>query len=62
MEYEKRSGGSSKSVNAPLIYTSDKSFKVGGFGISSTFSIDEGPHEVDGEIRMTVDGQELTRQ
>lgn len=60
VSYKRTTGGSSKSVDAPITSFKGDKFEVGAFGITTTFKIDEWPHEVDGETRMKVDGVELT--
>ena len=62
VQYEKKTGGSSKSVNAPVTRFTKDEFEVGAFGMTTTFKIDDPPHQDAGTWKMTIDGVELTRE
>jgi hypothetical protein len=62
VQYEKKTSGSSKSVNAPVTRFTKDEFDVGAFGMTTTFKIDKPPHEDAGTWKMTIDGVELTRE
>lgn len=62
VEYEKHTGSMKTSVNGPIQEFKGKDFTVGAFGINTTFKVSRPPHEENGTWKMTVDGQELTRQ
>src|SRR5687767_4188362 len=62
VEYEKKSGGSSKSIKAPIQKFEGNNFVVGALGINTTFVVSDPPHkDSTGVWKMTVDGNELTR-
>src|SRR5690349_5015840 len=62
VEYEKKSGGTSKSINAPIQKFEGNNFVVGALGINTTFVVSNPPHQdSSGVWKMTVDGNELTR-
>lgn len=62
VSYERKSGISTTSVDLPLSSFGDDFFEVGLFGMTTRFEVQQLPHQVDGEWRMTVEGVELTRQ
>lgn len=59
--YKRLKGGSSTSVNGPLMEFIGDDFTVGVLFMTTTFDVSSPPHEVDGVWKMTVDGVELTR-
>jgi hypothetical protein len=62
VEYEKKSGGSSKSIKAPIQKFEGNNFVVGALGMNTTFVVSDPPHQDStGVWKMTVDGNELTR-
>ena len=62
VEYEKNTGGSKKSISAPIQKFEGNNFVVGALGINTTFVVSETPHrDSSGVWKMTVDGVELTR-
>lgn len=61
VQYERRSGSSKVSVNAPIQRFVGDDFVVGIGPFSTTFVVSRPPHLVDGQYRMVVDGVELTR-
>jgi hypothetical protein len=62
VEYQKNSGGSKKSISAPIQKFEGNNFVVGALGINTTFVVSETPHKDDtGLWKMTVDGVELSR-
>ncbi len=60
--YKRTRGASSKSIDAPITKFDGDRFEVGAFGITTTFEIDEWPHESEGQTVMKVDGVKLTLQ
>ncbi len=61
VEYERRKGASTTSVNGPIKTFSKENFTVSVFGISTTFVIDKPPYTDDAHTRMKIDGVVLTR-
>lgn len=61
VQYERRSGASKVSVNAPIQRFEGDNFVVGVGPFNTTFVVSKPPHLVDGQYRMVVDGVELTR-
>ena len=61
VQYERRSGSSTVSVNAPIQRFVGDDFVVGIGPFNTTFVVSKPPHLVDGQYRMVVDGVELTR-
>jgi hypothetical protein len=62
VEYEKRSGGSKKTISAPIQKFEGNNFVVGALGINTTFVVSDPPHQDStGAWKMTVDGNELTK-
>ena len=48
-------------INGPVQAYDGEDLVVGALGITTTFDVQEPPHEVDGPWKMTVDGVELVR-
>ncbi len=61
VEYKRVTGSSSKSLNGSISRFTKTEFDVKILGISTTFKIDEPPHQEGEDLKMTVDGAELTR-
>jgi hypothetical protein len=61
VEYEKHSGSTTTSVSGPIQKFEGNNFVVGALGFNTTFVISAVPHQEDGSWKMTMDGQELTR-
>ena len=61
VQYERRSGSSTVSVNAPIQRFEGDNFVVGIGPFNTTFVVSKPPHLVEGQYRMVVDGVELTR-
>lgn len=61
VQYERRSGASNVSVNAPIQRFEGDNFVVGVGPFNTTFVVSKPPHLVEGQYRMVVDGVELTR-
>ena len=62
VEYERHSGGSKKSISAPIQKFEGNNFVVGAFGINTTFVVSSTPHkDSTGLCKITVDGVELTK-
>ena len=61
VEYERKQGGVTKSVSAPIQEFIGDDFVVGMFGISTTFKVQVPPTEVDGIWTMVVDGEILIK-
>jgi hypothetical protein len=62
VHYESTRSGMNKSIDAPLQNFTKQSFDVGILGITTTFKIQELPHNEGGTWKMNLDGVELTRQ
>lgn len=60
--YERREGGASKSIKAPIRSFDGDNFSVGIGPFSTTFVVTQPPHQSNGAWKMTVDGVELTRR
>lgn len=54
-------GATHTSIDAPAQAWTDSSFTVGALGLSTDFTIDQAPKQIDGVWHMTVDGIEYTR-
>jgi len=61
VKYENTAGAVDKSIDAPIQDFRQDAFVVGFLWITTTFQVDEAPHEVDGVWRMTLDGVALER-
>jgi hypothetical protein len=61
VNYARSSGGSNTTIDAPAQAWTDSSFTVGAMGISTDFTIEKAPTQIDGIWHMTVDGVEYTR-
>lgn len=61
VSYRKTEDGVNTSIDAPAQAWGDTSFTVGAFGITTNFTIDVAPREIDGVWVMTIDGVEYTR-
>ncbi|MBI5160236.1 MAG: hypothetical protein HY996_02280 [Micrococcales bacterium] len=61
VEYRRSTGGTNRSVTAPIASVGPAAFDVGVMGMTTTFQVQVPPHDVAGVSRMTVDGVELTR-
>ena len=61
VEYKRVKGSSSKSLNGTISRFTKTEFEVKILGISTTFKIDEPPHQDGEDLKMKVDGAELTR-
>jgi len=62
VEYEKKTGSSSKTISAPIQKFEGDNFTVGALGINTTFVVSNPPSkDSSGVWKMTVDGAELTR-
>lgn len=48
-------------VTGPIQKYEGDDFTVGAFGLSTTFDVEEPPHQEDGHWQMKVDGVELVR-
>ncbi len=63
VEYENKSGNVDKSISAPIQKFDGNNFTVGALGINTTFAVSAPPHkDSTGVWKMTVDGNELTKQ
>jgi len=61
VEYQRREGSSSKSINAPIQRFEGDNFVVGIGVFNTTFVVSKPPYLDDGKWKMVVDGVELTR-
>jgi hypothetical protein len=61
VSYSRRDGSTTTNIDAPAQAWTDASFTVGAMGISTDFTIEKAPTQVDGVWTMTVDGIEYTR-
>jgi len=59
--YQRKEGGMSKKIDAPLKEFQGDDFVVGVGFVSTVFKVSAPPHQEGGAWRMTVDGIELTR-
>ena len=62
VSYERRQGGNSRSINAPIQGFEGDNFRVGVGPFSTTFVVSRPPRLENGAWRMTVDGVELVRR
>ncbi len=60
--YKKELANSSKSLNGKISKIDQGSFEAGVFGITTTFQLNQRPHQDGGVWKMVLDGTELTRQ
>jgi hypothetical protein len=61
VKYERVDNGKTTEIDGPLQGFDGDNFKVGLWFMATTFVVQQPPHEVDGTLRMTVDGVELIR-
>lgn len=61
INYKRNQDGTNTELNLPAKEWSDSSFTVGALGMSTVFSVESPPEEIDGVWHMTVDGLEYTR-
>lgn len=61
INYFRQRGSGHTEINLPAKEWSDSSFTVGALGMSTDFSIDSSPQQIDGAWHVTVDGLEYTR-
>jgi hypothetical protein len=61
VKYERKEGGMSKSLDAPLKEFNGDNFIVGVAFVATEFVVSAPPHEAGGQWKMMVDGIELTR-
>lgn len=61
VSYERRDGGVSRTINAPLQGFEGDNFVVGFGPFNTTFVVSRPPHLDNGLWKMTVDGVELVR-
>ena len=61
VEYERRRGASSTSVNAPLLGFDGDNFSAGVGFLRTTFVVSKPPYREGALWKMVVDGVELTR-
>ena len=61
VEYERKEGSSSTSIQAPIQGFLGNDFEVGLGFMNTRFVVSEPPHQEDGVWKMTVDGVVLTR-
>lgn len=61
VSYNRKEGATNTSIDAPAKAWTDSSFTVGALGISTDFTIEKAPTQIDGIWHMTVDGIEYTR-
>ena len=59
--YERVTGRSTVSIDAPLKEFVEDDFVVGVWFLTTTFDVSEPPEQVDGKWRMVVDGVRLTK-
>jgi hypothetical protein len=62
VKYERLDAGASKSISGPLQGFEGHNFSVGIGPMSTTFVVAAPPHAMGDEVKMTVDGVELTKQ
>lgn len=62
VNYERKQGQKSSSVNAPIKKFEGDNFLVGVGPFTTTFVVSSPPRNVDGVWKMTVDGVELVRK
>jgi hypothetical protein len=61
VRYLRQEGSTKTSVTGPLQGFQGDNFTVGVWFMATTFNVTQPPHEVEGTLRMTVDGVELIR-
>ncbi len=61
VEYERVTGRSTVSINAPIKEFVEDDFVVGVWFLTTTFDVSKPPEEVDGKWQMVVDGVRLTK-
>lgn len=61
VNYFRRRGGSTTELNMPANAWTDTGFSVGALGMSTDFSIDTPPEQVDGVWHVTIDELEYVR-
>ena len=61
VSYERKKGGGSTSVNAPIQEFQGDDFVVGIAFMETTFEVSKPPYEENGQWKMVIDGVELTR-
>lgn len=61
INYFRQRGSSTTEINLPAKVWAEDGFTVGALGMSTDFSIDVVPEQIDGVWHMTVDGLEYTR-
>ncbi|MBV1910259.1 MAG: hypothetical protein KUG78_13230 [Kangiellaceae bacterium] len=59
--YKRTKKGVNVSVDGPIKEFIGKDFVVGFAALTTTFEVTEGPHQVDGEWQMVVDGVRLRK-
>ncbi|HYC36995.1 MAG TPA: hypothetical protein VEC19_11265 [Usitatibacter sp.] len=62
VDYERRQGGSSKSIKAPIKRFEGDNFVVGIGPFTTTFVVTRAPFQEQGVWKMVVDGVELSRR
>jgi TPR repeat protein len=62
VEYHRKKNGMTHEFGAPMRTLTPAAIEVGIWPLSTTVRIDVPPHLVGGELKMTVDGVELTRR
>lgn len=61
VSYERKQGGGSTSINAPIQEFQGDNFVVGIAFMETTFEVSKPPFEENGQWKMVVDGVELVR-
>ncbi len=61
VQYQRKTGSGSNSINAPIQRFEGNNFVVGVGPFSTTFAVSKPPHLDQGVWKMTVDGVELVR-
>jgi len=61
VQYERKNGNSSTTINAPISEFDGNDFLVGMAGVTTRFVVPVPPHETPTGWEMTVDGVELKR-
>jgi hypothetical protein len=61
VSYARQEGATHTNIDAPAQEWTDSKFTVGALGISTDFTIERAPVQIDGVWHMTVDGIEYTR-
>jgi hypothetical protein len=61
VEYQRKEGAGTTTINAPIQRFEGYNFEVGLGPISTTFVVAAPPHQDGGSWKMTVDGVELTK-